>query len=231
MIIVRVMVTTSACYNQPKPTNHSGYIFNPLWGTSMTAIKISRMNSKLGKILNYSTVPVRDCVRCDSCSADCYALKAYKQYPLVRAAWDGNSTAQKDTETLVTSIVGHIKESKKAPAMFRIHVAGDFTSQENADAWAEIARQCEATTFLAFTKASMFDYRKVPTNMVIIHSQWVGMDKMNQSGINAWIEGDERIPDRHKVCPGSASEGGVKCDACRYCFQKNIKLDVVFKQH
>lgn len=196
------------------------------------SIKLSMNNSKLGKIMNYSTVPVQDCPNCDGCKADCYALKAYKQYPSVRVAWMNNSDIQRDHEdVLVTSVVQQIKAKRKAPKLFRIHVAGDYTDQKKVDAWVEIANQCKGTQFLSFTKSSHLDFSAAPKNMVIIHSQWEGQPKINHTGINAWIEGDERIPDKHMVCKGSASQGGLKCDECKYCFQSNVKLDVVFSKH
>ena len=72
-------------------------------------ITISLANSKLGKIPNISGVPVKDCINCKECRKDCYALKAYNQYPAVRKAWLSNSKlirhnldkAYKDNHTIV----------------------------------------------------------------------------------------------------------------------------------
>src|SRR5210317_1681177 len=91
-------------------------------------VKISPKNSKLGKIPNVSTIPVKDCGDCDHCRSDCYALKAWRQYPAVRKAWGNNSKAfRQDSAAAVAQVTDYLL--KKKPRFFRIHVAGDFLDQ------------------------------------------------------------------------------------------------------
>lgn len=58
-------------------------------------ICVSNGNSKLGSIPNISLIPGKDCGDVP-CKAQCYALKAWKQYPETRAAWKRNSRTAHD---------------------------------------------------------------------------------------------------------------------------------------
>lgn len=112
-------------------------------------VKISRGNTKLGKMPNVSLVPVKDCGNCSHCAADCYALKAFRQYPATRAAWQHNSAIFRagGYTAIADDIVSQLE--KRPSRFFRIHVAGDFLSQEHVDLWKVIARRLPSTTFLA----------------------------------------------------------------------------------
>jgi len=50
-------------------------------------VKISNGNTKLGRIPNISLPPIKACGKDVPCKSDCYALKAYRQYPATRKAW------------------------------------------------------------------------------------------------------------------------------------------------
>jgi hypothetical protein len=194
-------------------------------------LKMSLNNSKLGKIPNISTVPVADCIECDECKAACYALKAYKQYPSVRKAWKNNSQIQRldDRSTYASLLINWFDSKKKKPELFRIHVAGDFIDQISLDTWIAVALSQPLTNFLAFTKSANLDFSKIPNNLKIIHSQWLGKEKLNKSGVNAWIEGDSRIPKDAFKCEGGAGKDALKCDTCKACWSTD--KDVVFGIH
>lgn len=197
---------------------------------------ISKGNTKLGNILNYSTVPVKDCGNCSGCKVDCYALKAYRQYKAVRVSWDSNSALMRADRASLTEHVVHMISKKRKPVdKFRVYQAGDVLDQADLDGWIDTAKACPGTQFLLYTKMHGLDFSNVPTNMNIFHSQWVGMPKENKTGLNAWIAGDKRVPEKHMVCPSVPDKetGKLKttCDKCGYCFAKNVKLDVVFQQH
>ena len=198
---------------------------------SSLVVKISPRNNKLGKIPNISTVPVKDCGDCDHCRADCYALKAWRQYPAVRKAWGGNSKAFRNNPAAAFSQVqDHFAKAYargKAPRFFRIHVAGDFLDQAYLNNWADIAGNFNETKFLAFTKMSL-DYSNVPSNLTIIHSQWPGRPVTSDiPGTRAWVQDgtETRIPADAIECPGL-------CDDCGMCWDlPDIGKDIFFHSH
>ena len=193
-------------------------------------IKISPRNSKLGKIPNISTIPVKDCGNCDSCMTDCYALKAWKQYPPVRAAWKQNSQMfRKHMQAAFNDIETYFNSKRTLPRFFRIHVAGDFLNQEHVNGYAEIARKFPAIKFLAFTKMHDLDYSNLPDNLQIIASMWSGLDyPPNVKNMRkAWVQDgtETRIPDDAIECPGI-------CDDCGMCWSlDSIGRDVYFLAH
>ena len=67
---------------------------------------ISSGNSKLGNIPNISLTPIKACGNCSACSADCYALKAYRMYKGTKASWDAFFTATKNAK--VASFLHHL---------------------------------------------------------------------------------------------------------------------------
>lgn len=138
-------------------------------------MKISEGNSKLGKIPNISMTPIKACGNCKSCASKCYALKAYRQYPATKAAWDHNLDAAKnDPKTYFGDIQAYLIKSR--PKYFRWHVSGDILNQEYFGHMVSIAILNPKTTFLAFTKMHSLDYSARPKNLIVRFSQWPGMD-------------------------------------------------------
>jgi hypothetical protein len=189
---------------------------------------ISKGNSKLGKIPNISLIPIKDCGNCKLCSKDCYALKAWKQYPDTRASWRDNSRlAHKDPEAYRNLICSYLE--KKNPSFFRYHVAGDMLDQKYLDMLSGIAEQFPDTIFLAFTKMHNLDYSSIPDNFSVVFSRWVG-DKTPKNPCNlpyAWMQDstETRIPNTAIKCPGT-------CDTCGMCFQLGkLGRDVYFDIH
>ena len=193
---------------------------------------VSEGNSKVGDIPNFSVIPVADCNNCDHCKGSCYALKAWRMYPDVRKAWRANSkNAHKGDLTEVREYL-----AKKAPAFFRIHVAGDFFSRKYWKAWLAICRENPGTRFLAFTKEFWTTIDDIPENLSLVQSLFPGMDTDDVSldrpvafagepedyNNNAWAHYRAMRAIR---CPG-------KCDACGMCWDlKNIGKDVRFPIH
>ena len=190
-------------------------------------VKISPKNSKLGKIPNISLIPIKDCGDCDHCKSDCYAVKAWRQYPNVRTAWKGNSQAFRN-DPAAAMLEVHKYLEKKNPRFFRIHVAGDFLNQAHVAVWIKCAESFPNTKFLAFTKMANLNYSDTPDNLTIIHSQWPGRDVTSQqSGTRAWVQDgtETRIPADAIECPGH-------CDDCGLCWTlPNIGRDVFFHSH
>lgn len=199
-------------------------------------IHISKGNSKIGKIPNISIRPILDCGNCSACKSKCYAMKAYRQYPGTRKAWDDNSEEfRKDPQAALNVIYDYTV--KHDSPFFRIHVAGDFLNQNHLNAWVDFCTCNPATDFMVNTKMFALDYSNAPINMHIRFSMWPGQDipdtRMPLSQDNednntpmpkAWLNDgiETRIPKGTFECIGN-------CDKCLHCYHTNN--DVVFKLH
>ncbi len=184
-------------------------------------IKISKGNSKIGKIPNISLVPIKDCGNCSYCREKCYARKAYRQYPNVRKNWDANSEAFR--ENVVEAMIMVSDYLTRHPTdYFRIFVAGDFLNQQNVNAWSTLCMMHSKTDFMVNTKMFNLDYSYIPNNMHLRFSMWPGQPNPNIKMARAWVQdGTEmRIPADAIDCSGS-------CEECLICYTTNN--DVVFK--
>jgi len=190
-------------------------------------ICISRGNSKLGNVLNISLPPGAACRPGIPCfNEGCYARKAYRLYPNVKAAWD------KNYKFWLENPVEYFKEIAEAcigEPFFRWHVAGDVPDQSYLDYMVDIARQLPDTRFLCFTKKYDLDFKWIPKNLQIVLSTWPGLELPENKGLPwAWLSEDWRRPldDLYLVCPGDCSACGNKCwDLV------SAEIPVVFPKH
>jgi ferredoxin len=189
-------------------------------------MKISKGNSKIGKIPNISMTPIKSCGNCKACAKDCYALKAYKQYPNVRKAWDENfEDAKKRRFSYFIELSQYLR--KHQPKFFRWHVSGDILDQEYLNAMISTARNYPETKFLAFTKMHEFDYSNKPENLSIVFSMFPSMPLPAAKMPMAWVQDgtETRIPNDALACPGH-------CDNCGLCWNLPVlNKDVYFEKH
>jgi hypothetical protein len=186
-------------------------------------IKISKGNSKIGNIPNISLVPIKDCGNCSACKTKCYALKAYRQYPGVRNAWNINSEAfRKDPWEATNEVLDFI--NKHDSKYFRIHVAGDFLNQDHFNAWENLCAIKHDCHFMVNTKMFDLNYAYHSPNMHIRFSMWPGQLIPESYMPKAWVQdGSEmRIPADAIECAGN-------CDKCLVCYETN--KDVFFHIH
>ena len=190
------------------------------------SVKISKGNSKLGKIPNVSFPPVKACGNCDGCKTDCYAVKFYRLYPSVRKAWSHNwNLYRKDPERYFREISEHIQATQRR--FFRWHVAGDIVDQPYLEEMSRIAKDNPSTTFLVFTKMYDLDFTSVPDNLSIVLSVWPGMPFTNASNLPLAFmqDGTETRIENAIECPGG-------CEHCGMCFNlREIGKNVVFYKH
>jgi hypothetical protein len=198
-------------------------------------LSISSGNSKLGRIMNFSLLPYYDCGSARNvCGKHCYAVCITNRWRTVRNCWTKNSQAiHKDLNNL-----NNINLSLKSEPcnLFRIHVGGDFISQEYLNIWSEIASNHQNTIFTAYTKQYDLNYKNMPPNMNIIFSMWNGIDvPRNNSFLKAWIETDSRIPELTKQCSlfqKQKHKHTMKktCNGCRICYDiSNNSRDIILK--
>lgn len=198
--------------------------------------KISRGNSKLGEIANMSLTPGKTCSAeaCATCLKDgCYACKSYKQYANTRNAWDHNTNmALNDLSTMESDLMQYFA-SINAPRFFRIHVGGDFATEEYTRMWARVMEANPHTNFLAFTKqwANVIDV-DFPENASIVPSGWPGCkipdEIMQKFGCAAYCDdgtNSDEIPEDAIECPGN-------CSTCGVCWSLAKRgISVRFRKH
>lgn len=199
-------------------------------------IKISRGNSKLGEIPNISLIPVKDCANCESCKDSCYALKAWKMYPRTRAAWRINSRAFRDDlqQAMSEVLKWFMDKSHNTPRFFRVHVAGDFLSQQHVNFWMLVADTIPGVKFLAFTKRHDLLYRQAPANLQVVLSMFPGMPEPR--GFSTWLPrawvSEDKAGNKESRVPSDAIECPGHCDSCAMCWHlKDLGRDVVFPFH
>ena len=157
-------------------------------------------------------------------------MKAYRMYPLVRAAWNTNSKEIKNNrEQYFNDIAAYLR--KKSPDFFRWHVAGDIPDIKYLVQMLHIANNFKGTKFLAFTKRhdllKELQTDSLPANLTIVASMWPNWGTPPKDYPKAWMQDgtETRMPKDALVCPGN-------CGDCGACWNlRNLKKDVVFKKH
>ena len=194
-------------------------------------ISLSMGNTKLGSIPQFNLPPGLSCPNCKHCAGTynghkyaCYAQKAYRQYDIVRQAWNRNLQAcKRNLETVQQEIEEYL--GKYAPKWFRIHSAGDFYDQEYLNMWIDVARAYPKTRFLAFTKSFHLDFRRKPRNLKIVYSVMPTTPMTTvPRGSRAYAGDSPDIKARVFECPGS-------CENCAVCWNLKSNEHVHFDLH
>jgi len=116
--------------------------------------------------------------------------------------------------------------------LFRIHVAGDFITNEQFWIWTMIASDFPNITFKAFTKNYELINRNkhfIPANLKIRFSVWSTMETLPTGMPLAFVQdGNETRQGNAFNCP-AVKNHKIKCDTCRHCWDKDG--DVIFDIH
>lgn len=123
---------------------------------------LSKANRETGKIKDGPKTQFR-----------CFSASQEALFPLVRAQrWYNFDQLRKagDAESMATLIDLSLPEKAR---LVRIHVGGDFFSQEYFDAWRIMAERRPEVTFYAYTKSLTFWERRlgeIPSNFILTAS-------------------------------------------------------------
>lgn len=193
--------------------------------------RLSKGNSKIGKCPNISLPPVITCPADVPCKRDCYAIKAWHQYPNVRECWGSNwQEYQADSVGYFESIIDQLK-GRKALKNFRWHVAGDIPDQLYFEGMKRVAAEISWVNFLCYTKNYGLDFKDIPDNLRLVLSAWPGRKlspKMQYFSV-AWLSHDKRIKQHAKEKLFDCNDS---CEACgMICFKGDSTFDVVFIKH
>jgi hypothetical protein len=186
---------------------------------------MSKGNLKLSKKIKIFNLPaIQSCPNSSQCAKFCYARKAERQYPAVRAARGRNFRLAKEAPELLKK---QILSKLESGDIVRIHESGDMFSQAYLDMWFEIAKERPDVRFYTYTKTEhIWDFGKIKSlpNFNVV-SSFVG-GKVNfgpeqEINIRAGETGAFVCPCK----PGNKVVCGETCTACQ------TRSDVLFVQH
>ena len=204
----------------------------------MLKVKLSKGNSKMGRVMSVSLPPIKSCGASLPCFKGCYAAKLSRLRPVVRAAWESNwQLVTTDRGRYFGDVAEAIWTPPTPPALFRWHVAGDIVDYDYLRRMYVMSERFQDTKFLAFTKKydllglTVKERRKMPANLSIILSMWPGLGvppSVFERFPKAWMR-DKRNPDPRIPKDAVTCDGG--CEKCGLCWGMGPKDSVVFDKH
>jgi hypothetical protein len=199
-------------------------------------VHIGKGNHKLGtSILTFSIPPIITCIgSTPHCRDICYGLKGRLIFKSAKAAfWENFSATMKDTfvREMTNALTKKLRSGKfKA---FRIHVVGDFYSQEYLEKWKEIARRFPDLRFTAWTKSWQLDFSKLPENMNVFYSIVKDTIVVNPT-IHRYciLDEDGKYLKRKDVfvCPYLEIGKGA-CEQCWACYGEHPPKILILRKH
>jgi hypothetical protein len=174
-------------------------------------LKISRGNSKIGRVPNLSLLPLETCVPDPPCRDKCYALNCHRMYPKVRSAWQTNlnlwRTDPSDFERQLSAFL-----DKRRPEMFRFHVGGDIPDPSYSLMLQRVALAFPETSFLCFTRRT-WAAPSAP-NFRLYRSHW--LDEPNWNDPEAPVERKSFVRRKDestigRLCPAHCPSCGWLC--------------------
>lgn len=189
-------------------------------GAAFLNVAITKGNTKIGRVLNVSLMPIITCANCKVCHGYCYDIKACLQYLNVLKARVRNTVIYMfDPARYFDQIENAIRKARKN-FYFRWHVSGDIPDYFYLCEMIRIARKYPNWTFWTYTK----NYKLVnkwiaenggtkaalPSNLSIMFSAWDGLEMVNPYGLPTFgvIDPGTPVPSGKFLCPGN-------CDICK----------------
>lgn len=200
----------------------------------MSKVSISHGNIKMGSIASVSLPSITTCREC-GCWDKCYARKIERLRPNVRDAYRNNlDVYNSDPDTYWREVEAAIMTSR----FFRFHVGGDIPDFGYLVKMVEVAGRNSHCEILCFTKkyelvnTLLEDIKKLPDNLHIIFSGWVGLEMVNPFSLP---EAHVRYRDGTTTASDSAVECGGNCTECAKtdggCWSLKNGEQVVFHEH
>jgi len=187
---------------------------------------LSTSNTKLGRVCGFA-ISTKSCGKYrfkkhQGCKEYCYARKIENLRPRVKAKWEDNlkRTKRKD---FVEKMADELSFSGD---FIRVHVSGDFYSQEYLNKWCELAWMFQHKTFLVYTKAIDLDFSKRPENLRVILSD----DQQIWSPLHKYFDGVATMQQDKKYFTCPYVEKRTTCDECMYCLNAD-RPKIFFKKH
>ena len=191
-------------------------------------------NTKIHEsVLCFSLPPIKTCPNHEHCASCCYAAVPYRMYPSTKAKWDANYYTTQNTDQFVRLAISELTAAEaKGHEVTRIHVSGDFYSQEYVDAWHEVIEHMHNMMFYTYTKAMehfMLAHLIIKENINIIDS--IAHDGLPNFGPPLRVY--ELQQQGYHICPASnpANKDKLVCGLeCTHCHIKGNEK-VAFYKH
>ena len=189
-------------------------------------------NSKVGRVWTFSLPSFVTCPGASAwCRQHCYAARLERLRPNCRLAYVRNLALSLEPDKFVTHVLNSLPED--AP-LVRIHVGGDYYSEEYALSWSRICRARTSSQFWAYTRSwtatslrPALEQLRALENLQVFAS----VDPEMQLPPNGWRVAFLDIDARASGMPCRQQQGQVEsCLECGYCFRPNGG-NVVFKVH
>jgi hypothetical protein len=201
-----------------------------------SGVLISKGNTKLNNVPNFSLLPGVTCPGMTEECAFCYAKKCMTYSTRANVRWSVNTHyARTDLGRVMDDLIAQVYLSKSPH--FRIHVGGDFFSQDYFGVWTQVARRFPEKRFLAFTKSfGHINFEDRPDNLLIIWSVTPSTEFLQvPTGPRAYLITDEVMTDypveeRYRMHKAMRCTG--TCEFCGMCwFVDENQCDVKFELH
>ena len=168
-------------------------------------------NRKLGPLVHTWSLPVlHTCPgKSEVCKHVCYAKTGFLAYPSIKKAYRKNLAASR-RDDFVDRAVFYLREL--LVSRLRIHVSGDFYSNDYIDKWRSIIRRCRSVQFLAYTRS--WNDSSLRANILRLG---------REPNLSLWLSSDASMPrpprTKLPVCYLSVSDED----------QPAFKVDLVFR--
>lgn len=196
-------------------------------------VSISKGNIKMGEIKSVSLPPVITCAENCTCAKKCYAMRMYRRFPQTKEAYNNNLELFNSDPTEYWK---QINDTLYVSRFFRFHVSGDIPTYEYLLDMVKSAYNNPHCEILVFTKRYSFVNRmldkgiKIPNNLHIIFSEWIGMKMDNPYNIPvAHVIFKNAEPEANwNICTGNCMECAK---ARKNCWALENGEHVAFHEH
>lgn len=195
-------------------------------------VSLGEGNPKVGEVLTFSLPSKKTCPGASLwCLKHCYANRYEQRRPNCQAAYLENLNLANNIEEFKKVMTGVLP---RIIPYFRIHVSGDFFSEEYIKAWTEICKAFPQTIFWSYTRSwtipelrSALDELKSLPNVQLFASVDIVMPLPTEDWRIAFTDIDPRA--NGIICNTQNGEEN-SCVNCGYCFRQS-KGNVIFKVH
>lgn len=189
-------------------------------------------NAKVGDVFTFSLPSQITCPGMSSwCKKHCNMSRFERLRPTCLRAYERNLKIAKNPHLFTKTVIGILP--RILPCM-RLHVSGDFWSEDYIKSWIEICAAFPQTQFWTYTRTWMVSELLSPLNQLRSLSNikiFASTDPTIPLPPHGWrvafLDKDQRA--QGLKCP--QQEGLLRsCLKCGYCFRKE-KGNVIFKVH
>lgn len=176
--------------------------------------------------------------------AKCYAKKGNFVFANTKRLQQDNWEVVNTEENIPAKLSNIMPKNSN---IYRIHISGDFFSQEYVDMWADVIKAKPHTRFWAYTRSFHLNFTKL--TRLPNFTLWASADEYNLKEAKQFVrrfrksgtklaygpwDKEKEIPDNSFICPATSGkiEASGACEKCMLCVvKKRTNKNVVFIKH